>query len=204
MEEAASVTAARRHVLAAFDKVAVSLGNTRAVCRKCYVHPAIVETYLEGRSTRRDAAARGHEGPAPDCVQPYGSRARGGRTAAAADPQGRAEDGSVSYSVRNACIGSIDAARAAGTRAASALVTAIAHQVAASTDGSPTGPPPTTLAATLARPIAAPVPTNRPAATSRAARRQTRPIVSVARRPECDPHSDFSPAFRHHVRKHAV
>jgi len=48
MEEAASVTAARRHVLAAFDKVAVSLGNTRAVCRKCYVHPAIVETYLEG------------------------------------------------------------------------------------------------------------------------------------------------------------
>jgi len=48
MEEAASVTAARRHVLAAFDKVALSLGNTRAVCRKCYVHPAIVETYLEG------------------------------------------------------------------------------------------------------------------------------------------------------------
>jgi DNA topoisomerase-1 len=29
--------------------VAKALGNTKAVCRKCYVHPAVFETYLEGR-----------------------------------------------------------------------------------------------------------------------------------------------------------
>jgi len=26
------------------------LGNTPAICRKCYVHPAILETYLDGNS----------------------------------------------------------------------------------------------------------------------------------------------------------
>ena len=30
----------------ALDAVAELLGNTPAICRKCYVHPAIVETYL--------------------------------------------------------------------------------------------------------------------------------------------------------------
>ena len=24
------------------------LGNTPAICRKCYVHPAVLETYLDG------------------------------------------------------------------------------------------------------------------------------------------------------------
>jgi DNA topoisomerase I len=28
--------------------VAKRLGNTKAVCRKCYIHPAILETYLDG------------------------------------------------------------------------------------------------------------------------------------------------------------
>ena len=39
MESATSATAAKQNVLAAIDQVAESLGNTRAVCRKCYVHP---------------------------------------------------------------------------------------------------------------------------------------------------------------------
>jgi DNA topoisomerase-1 len=30
------------------EEVARELGNTRAVCRKCYIHPAILESYLEG------------------------------------------------------------------------------------------------------------------------------------------------------------
>jgi DNA topoisomerase-1 len=30
--------------------VAKILGNTPAICRKCYVHPAIFETYLDGDS----------------------------------------------------------------------------------------------------------------------------------------------------------
>jgi DNA topoisomerase-1 len=31
------------------DKVAERLGNTRAVCRKCYIHPQVFEAWLEGR-----------------------------------------------------------------------------------------------------------------------------------------------------------
>ena len=49
MESASSATAAKQNVLAAIDQVADSLGNTRAVCRKCYIHPAIVDEYTEGR-----------------------------------------------------------------------------------------------------------------------------------------------------------
>jgi DNA topoisomerase-1 len=40
---------ARRNVAAAIRRVASRLGNTPAVCRKSYVHPAIVEGYLAGR-----------------------------------------------------------------------------------------------------------------------------------------------------------
>jgi len=30
------------------ESVAHKLGNTKAVCRKCYVHPAVFEGYLDG------------------------------------------------------------------------------------------------------------------------------------------------------------
>ncbi|HEX7942451.1 MAG TPA: hypothetical protein VF488_11640 [Gemmatimonadaceae bacterium] len=40
--------AAERNVLAAIDSTAGRLGNTRAVCRKYYIHPALMEAYLEG------------------------------------------------------------------------------------------------------------------------------------------------------------
>ena len=32
----------------AVESVAHKLGNTKAVCRKCYVHPAVFEGYLDG------------------------------------------------------------------------------------------------------------------------------------------------------------
>jgi DNA topoisomerase-1 len=38
----------KKNVVAAIESVAKKLGNTRSVCRKCYVHPAIVDSYLEG------------------------------------------------------------------------------------------------------------------------------------------------------------
>jgi DNA topoisomerase-1 len=44
-----SLTEAKRNVVQAIEAVAKQLGNTKAVCRKCYVHPAIVESYLEGK-----------------------------------------------------------------------------------------------------------------------------------------------------------
>lgn len=45
---ASSRRQAERNVLRAIDHAAGRLGNTRAVCRKYYVHPALLEAYLEG------------------------------------------------------------------------------------------------------------------------------------------------------------
>src|SRR5829696_8130768 len=39
---------AERNVLCAIDRTAERLGNTRAVCRKYYIHPVLIEAYLEG------------------------------------------------------------------------------------------------------------------------------------------------------------
>ncbi len=39
---------AKRNINRAVDSVAERLGNTRAVCRKYYVHPALLEAYLNG------------------------------------------------------------------------------------------------------------------------------------------------------------
>jgi DNA topoisomerase-1 len=43
-----SKTARNRNVVQAIESVAKRLGNTRAVCRKCYVHPAVLDAYLDG------------------------------------------------------------------------------------------------------------------------------------------------------------
>lgn len=43
---------AKRNVVAAIERVAERLGNTPAICRKCYVHPAILESYLDGSLIR--------------------------------------------------------------------------------------------------------------------------------------------------------
>jgi DNA topoisomerase-1 len=39
---------AEQAVLAAYDVAAEVLGNTRAVCRSCYVHPVVPESYRAG------------------------------------------------------------------------------------------------------------------------------------------------------------
>jgi DNA topoisomerase-1 len=46
---AESETEAKQKLVAAVRAVAARLGNTAAVCRKCYVHPAIVDSYLAGK-----------------------------------------------------------------------------------------------------------------------------------------------------------
>jgi DNA topoisomerase I len=43
-----SETEAKRTLVAAIDQVARKLGHTRAVCRRSYVHPAVIDTYLAG------------------------------------------------------------------------------------------------------------------------------------------------------------
>ena len=47
-----SDTQAKKNVVAAIKCVAERLGNTPAVCRKCYVHPAVLDCYMEGALTR--------------------------------------------------------------------------------------------------------------------------------------------------------
>jgi DNA topoisomerase I len=43
-----SETQAKKNVVQAIEHVAERLGNTPSVCRKCYVHPAVLDAYLEG------------------------------------------------------------------------------------------------------------------------------------------------------------
>ncbi|MHB2169487.1 DNA topoisomerase IB [Alsobacter sp. R-9] len=38
----------KKSVKAAIERVAARLGNTPTICRKCYVHPHVVDAYLEG------------------------------------------------------------------------------------------------------------------------------------------------------------
>jgi DNA topoisomerase I len=45
---ARSERVARKRVVQAIDVVAARLGNTRAVCRRCYVHPGILDAYAAG------------------------------------------------------------------------------------------------------------------------------------------------------------
>jgi DNA topoisomerase-1 len=43
-----SKTKAKRNIVRAIETVARRLGNTPTVCKKCYVHPVILESYLDG------------------------------------------------------------------------------------------------------------------------------------------------------------
>ncbi len=55
---------AKKNLVAAIERVAQRLGNTPTVCRKCYIHPAILDSYLDGRTVKvlldrtEDALAR--------------------------------------------------------------------------------------------------------------------------------------------------
>ena len=86
-------------VLRAVETVARALGNTRTVCRRCYVHPAVIDAYLDGSLARtlegrvsrrlrgrpraapaRDRRARAAPATAaarcPDAARPDGPRRR--------------------------------------------------------------------------------------------------------------------------------
>lgn len=47
-EQVDSHAAAKRNIRLAIERVASRLGHTPTICRKCYVHPAVLDTYLEG------------------------------------------------------------------------------------------------------------------------------------------------------------
>jgi DNA topoisomerase-1 len=52
LAEGAVRAPAKRTVVRAIETVSARLGNTVAVCRKCYVHPAVVDAYLDGSLVR--------------------------------------------------------------------------------------------------------------------------------------------------------
>ncbi len=58
---------AKKNVVQAIQSVAEQLGNTASVCRKCYVHPAVLDNYMRGmmksivnRGAQRRRASSGH------------------------------------------------------------------------------------------------------------------------------------------------
>ncbi len=47
-ESFTSATQAKHNIVSAIEAVSKRLGNTKAVCRKCYVHPEVINAYLDG------------------------------------------------------------------------------------------------------------------------------------------------------------
>ena len=43
-----SATDAKQHIVEMVKRIAKELGNTPAVCRKCYIHPAVLDSFLLG------------------------------------------------------------------------------------------------------------------------------------------------------------
>jgi DNA topoisomerase-1 len=60
-----SETQAKKNVVRAIETVAEKLGNTPSVCRKCYVHPAVLDSYMDGTMVE-GLLARAEEGLAED------------------------------------------------------------------------------------------------------------------------------------------
>ena len=59
--EACSEAECKKNVVAVFDAVSRELGNTRAVCKKYYVHPGLVQLYEENKLNKYLADAEGGE-----------------------------------------------------------------------------------------------------------------------------------------------
>jgi DNA topoisomerase I len=71
MEDFTAITQAKRNIRSAVTHVAARLGNTAAICRKCYVHPAVPEAYLAGRLALDIEGHRNHSvGQARDTLAP--------------------------------------------------------------------------------------------------------------------------------------
>ena len=80
-----SQTQAKKNVVRAIERVAERLGNTPSVCRKCYVHPVILDAYLDGSMIDAlQRRAEGRDGRIARRPSPRGGRRHG----AAAEPAG--------------------------------------------------------------------------------------------------------------------
>ncbi|TFZ04345.1 DNA topoisomerase IB [Ramlibacter rhizophilus] len=48
LEQAGTPATAKKNLKAAIEQVAARLGNTPTICRKCYVHPEVLDAYVSG------------------------------------------------------------------------------------------------------------------------------------------------------------
>jgi len=53
LEKADTKVQTKKNLVQAVEAVSQRLGNTPAVCRKCYIHPVVLESYLDGRTIER-------------------------------------------------------------------------------------------------------------------------------------------------------
>jgi DNA topoisomerase-1 len=44
-----SAAQAKRNLRSAIEKVSARLGNTPTICRKCYIHPEVLNSYMDGK-----------------------------------------------------------------------------------------------------------------------------------------------------------
>jgi DNA topoisomerase I len=61
LEAFESAAQAKRNLRAAIAEVASRLGNTPTICRKCYVHPTIIDRYLDGTLLDIISSSTSHE-----------------------------------------------------------------------------------------------------------------------------------------------
>jgi len=72
VEKFTSTAHAKRNIVRAVESVAKRLGNTTAVCRKCYIHPAILDAYLDGATVatvKARAVRMASQGPGLSAVE---------------------------------------------------------------------------------------------------------------------------------------
>lgn len=67
-EASEKVTQLKKNVTLAVEQVSQRLGNTPIICRKCYIHPAVIEAYLAG--SLAEVSAHLSEQPAEQPGQP--------------------------------------------------------------------------------------------------------------------------------------
>ncbi len=60
-----SAATARRQISTVVKQVSEHLGNTPTICRKCYIHPAVMEAFAEGRTVGRIMGLKGQSDSAP-------------------------------------------------------------------------------------------------------------------------------------------
>jgi DNA topoisomerase-1 len=65
-----SQTQLKKNIVVAIKSVSQRLGNTPSVCRKCYVHPAVLDSYLSGSLTSILSALNPPKSTSPHALNP--------------------------------------------------------------------------------------------------------------------------------------